>query len=508
MEVYNKSNAAGIPCDLITGEERKYALQEKILHNPDNEEELLEANHMACTAEMVQLDKEFDVAVIDEIQTIKNEDRGWAWTRALLGLNCKEIHVCGEKSAVDIVQALSEKCGDDFEVQSYERLTKLKVEDQVLGSLENLQPGDCIICFNKNRIVDLAQAIKKFGHEVAVIYGNLPPSTKIEMAKNFNNPAHPCKILIATDAIGMGLNLSIRRIIFDTIKNFTKKQGISTVQHLNTSSILQIAGRAGRFGTQWEEGLVTTMKESDLSYLQSIFKTSVPMIKKACFQPEIELVELYSYYLPNYSVTQIIDLMKTYCKIDDSLYFMSSNDNFRKLSEELSHIPLNIRQRYSLGFAPISSNETYETQIFIKFAKHISKQERVTLSWLSNEIQWPVLSPNTSRQLYHLEAKYNVVELYCWLSYNFPHIFDEVDSVRYMKFDIEKKIMDAVSNYSHLKNKRAATSRNLNTDDDYKEHNNADSVVAEQLIKKGIITSVILKQLEEEWNSVSYFQYL
>ena len=60
-----------------------------------------------------------DVAIIDEIQMVRDSTRGWAWTKALLGLCADEIHVCGEGSAVDLVRELVEKCGDDLEVGAF-----------------------------------------------------------------------------------------------------------------------------------------------------------------------------------------------------------------------------------------------------------------------------------------------------------------------------------------------------------------------------------------------------
>lgn len=75
-EVYHKANDAQTKCDLLTGEERKFA-------DPQVEQA---AEHMACTVEMANLEKDYDVAVIDEIQMIKDQQRGWAWTRAFLGL--------------------------------------------------------------------------------------------------------------------------------------------------------------------------------------------------------------------------------------------------------------------------------------------------------------------------------------------------------------------------------------------------------------------------------------
>ena len=85
----------------------------------------------------------------------------------------------------------------------------------------------------------------------------MPPGTKLAMAARFNDPADPCKVLVATDAIGMGLNLNIRRIIFHSMQKLTvdpQKPAEKTMDVISVSQALQIAGRAGRFNTQWETG--------------------------------------------------------------------------------------------------------------------------------------------------------------------------------------------------------------------------------------------------------------
>ena len=75
---------------------------------------------------MVNLQKDYDVAVIDEIQMIADSQRGYAWTRALHGLRANEIHVCGGLEALNVIQAFAEDVGDVFEVRKYERLSPLK----------------------------------------------------------------------------------------------------------------------------------------------------------------------------------------------------------------------------------------------------------------------------------------------------------------------------------------------------------------------------------------------
>ncbi|KAM4605799.1 ATP-dependent RNA helicase SUPV3L1, mitochondrial-like isoform 1-T1 [Discoglossus pictus] len=195
-EIYQKSNDSGVPCDLITGEELVFV-------DPEGRP----ASHAACTIEMCSVNTPYEVAVIDEIQMIRDPSRGWAWTRALLGLCAEEIHVCGEAAAIEMVTELMFTTGEEVEVRSYERLTPIQILDNALESLDNLHPGDCIVCFNKNDIYSVSRQIEARGLECAVIYGSLPPGTKLAQAKKFNDPDDPCKILVATDAIGMGLNL-------------------------------------------------------------------------------------------------------------------------------------------------------------------------------------------------------------------------------------------------------------------------------------------------------------
>lgn len=81
------------------------------------------------------------------------------------------------------------------------------ITPNISGSLDNILPGDCIVCFSKNDIYSVSRGIEATGKEVAVIYGGLPPGTKLAQAEKFNDPENSCKILVATDAIGMGLNL-------------------------------------------------------------------------------------------------------------------------------------------------------------------------------------------------------------------------------------------------------------------------------------------------------------
>ena len=196
-EVYTRLNAKGKPCSLITGDER--------IMTENTEAPLMNS----CTVEMVPINTTVDVAVIDEIQMIGHRERGWAWTQAFLGVKAHEVHLCGEERAVPLIRELVAAMGDTLEVHHYERLSPLRTMSTSLdGNLKNLRKGDCVVVFSRVGIHALKREIEKTtGKRVAVVYGSLPPETRAQQAKLFNDPDNEYDILVASDAIGMGLNL-------------------------------------------------------------------------------------------------------------------------------------------------------------------------------------------------------------------------------------------------------------------------------------------------------------
>lgn len=101
-----------------------------------------------------------EVAIIDEAQFIRDTDRGRAWTRAILGICADEIHVCGEGAAADLFTRICESIGETVEVRTYDRLTPISQEETALESLDNVQPGDCIVCFRRRDIYYVSREIE------------------------------------------------------------------------------------------------------------------------------------------------------------------------------------------------------------------------------------------------------------------------------------------------------------------------------------------------------------
>ncbi|KAF9442553.1 hypothetical protein P691DRAFT_779350 [Macrolepiota fuliginosa MF-IS2] len=267
------------PTNMITGEEKKIVSEH--------------AGLLACTVEMLSYRALYDVGVIDEIQMIGDPQRGFAWTTAVLGLCAKEVHLCGEESAIPIIKELLKETGDTLEVRRYERLTPLSVEKQSLGDYSKVQRGDCVVAFSRTRIFEIKEEIeRRSGMRCAVVYGKLPPEIRSEQAALFNDPHSGYDVIIGSDAIGMGLNLKIRRIIFDSVH---KSDGVQLLWPLSISQAKQIAGRAGRYGhsiagsESKPGGFTTTLHAKDLPFIQSaLAHPSTPTLTNAHIGSTIE----------------------------------------------------------------------------------------------------------------------------------------------------------------------------------------------------------------------------
>lgn len=198
QEVYQRFKANGVSCSLITGDD---------VQIPEGEAPTIVSN----TVEMANLGKTYEVGVIDEIQMIADPRRGWAWTRAVLGARATELHLCGEARAVPLIRELAALTGDNLEIHRYERLNPLIVMNKTLGgSLKNLRKGDCVVAFSRLGIHTLKADIEKVtGRRAAIVYGGLPAEIRTQQASLFNDPNNDYDYLVASDAIGMGLNLYV-----------------------------------------------------------------------------------------------------------------------------------------------------------------------------------------------------------------------------------------------------------------------------------------------------------
>ncbi|XP_050228972.1 DExH-box ATP-dependent RNA helicase DExH18, mitochondrial [Mercurialis annua] len=397
MEVFDKVNGLGIYCSLLTGQEKK---------------EVPFSNHVACTVEMVSTDELYDVAVVDEIQMMADPFRGYAWTRALLGLKADEIHLCGDPSVLNIVRNICSETGDELVENHYGRFKPLVVEAKTLtGELKNVRSGDCVVAFSRREIFEVKLAIEKnTKHRCCVIYGALPPETRRQQANLFNDQDNEFDVLVASDAVGMGLNLNIRRVVF---YNLSKYNGDKMVP-VSASQVKQIAGRAGRRGSRYPDGLTTTLNLDDLNYLIECLKQPFDDIKKVGLFPFFEQVELFAGQLSNVTFPQMLEKFGESCRLDGS-YYLCRHDHIKKVANMLEKVQgLSLEDRFNFCFAPVNVRDPKAMYHLLRFASSYSNKAPVAIA-----MGMPRGSARNDAELLDLETKHQVLSMYLWLSNQF-----------------------------------------------------------------------------------------
>lgn len=238
-EQFENMNFADVPCNLLTGEETI---------------DIPGAKHQASTVEMLNLSTIYDCAVIDEAQMIADKDRGGAWTTAVLGVCAEEVHVCCAMNAVQLLIHLIEDCEDTYEVVYHQRQTRLALDNETFDFPVSVKEKDALIVFSRRNVHAVASELQRRGVLCSVIYGALPYDVRHEEARKFMNGE--TQVVVATDAIGLGMNLPIRRIVFLEQSKYDGEE----VRYLKPDEVQQIAGRAGRRG-MYEIGFVNSFGE-------------------------------------------------------------------------------------------------------------------------------------------------------------------------------------------------------------------------------------------------------
>lgn len=386
LENYDKLNNEGIVCDLMTGEE------EIIKEN---------STHISCTIEKVNLKQSYDIAVIDEIQMISDTQRGIAWSRAVLGLRCNEIHICGAMNAKELLIKILEDCEDEYEIKEYHRNIPLIVESKNF-SYNDVQEGDAIVVFSKKRVLEIAQDYSNKNIKTSIIYGDLPPEVRKMQYEQFINREN--KVLVTTDAIGMGVNLPIRRIIFMSIRKFDGEE----VRELTSQEVKQIAGRAGRKGI-YDTGYVAGVSDTS-NFISRKLEVRDDTIKQAVIGPSEAILTIKS--LP---LNEKLVLWKTreskidyYTKMDISEYLL--------ILEKIKRYKLKEEDQWDLLKVPfdVSSEE-----LMNKFLEYV---DEVFVAKL-DEITKPTCFTGN---LDDLEIYYQKINMY----YSFSKIFN-------LKFDVD-----------------------------------------------------------------------
>lgn len=402
LEGYEGLKAKGIESSLITGEEQ-------ILDD--------DATHISSTIEMMNYEVDVDVCVIDEVQMIDDRDRGWAWANAIIGAPAKEIIMTGSTNSKEAIIALAEYLGEPLEIIEFERKNPLTLLETPTD-MKEVQKGTAIIAFSRKDVLRLKQNFSN-NFSVSVVYGNLSPEVRREEARRFREGE--TDILVATDAIAMGMNLPIKTILFSKAEKF---DGI-TQRNLFPSEVHQIAGRAGRYGLS-EEGYVGALNPEALKIVKKQFQKEAKEITIPFkVMANLEHIKLVAKILEESSLEVILSFFVKNMEFNGPFY-VSSLDDMLEASKIVDAYDLDIATKYHLACAPLTLKSPYIIEAYESYIYALEQKESI-------HYVPPMLVgkyARTTDELLRAEDMVKEISLYLWLSYRFGEYFVDEKKAR------------------------------------------------------------------------------
>ena len=416
LEGYENLKAQGVESSLITGEEQ-------ILDD--------EATHISSTIEMMNYEVDVDVCVIDEVQMIDDRDRGWAWANAIIGAPAKEVIMTGSTNVKEAVIALAEYLGEELEIIEFERKNPLILLEHPTDA-KDVEAGSAIIAFSRRDVLRLKQNFS-VNFSVSVVYGNLSPEVRREEARRFREGE--TQILVATDAIAMGMNLPIKTILFSKAQKF---DGIID-RDLFPSEVKQIAGRAGRYGLH-ENGYVGALNKEALRVVKKNFTKKAKIIKPPFkVMASLEHILLVAKILEENSLENILSFFVKNMEFNGPFY-AASLDDMLEASKIVDSYDLDIATKYHLACAPLTLKSPYIIQAFEGYIHALEKKENVHY----NPPKLHGSFAKTARELLDVEDMVKEISLYLWLSYRFKEYFVDEQKARSYRGILNKYIEESL----------------------------------------------------------------
>lgn len=415
LEGQEEMEKRGKICSYLTGEERDL--------RPG-------ATFVSSTIEMLSLENQVEAVVVDEVQLLADERRGWAWLAAVVGAPAKKVIMTGSPDCVPLVKSLAAYLGEELTIHECQRYNELRVAKKPI-KLKDVKPGTAVVCFSRRDVLRLKGQIQEQTNlSVAVVYGNLSPQVRREEARRFRSGE--AEILVATDAIAMGLNLPIREVVFYTTEKFNGEE----VAELSFSDIRQIGGRAGRYGVA-DFGVVNALDEDGLELIaEAIADSPEPLEPPFYVAPGHNHVRIISQVLGTDSLERILTFFEKAIEFSDERFARSNIDDLSYLSTFVDErLPfLEVTERLTIASAPVGiRNETvvhwFLNRMLPVFPDPSNPDEQLDdLDDLFKASSYFEHEGATSQlELRDAEDYLKTLTVYAWMAYRYPTVFTRID---------------------------------------------------------------------------------
>ncbi len=416
LEGYEDLREHGINASLITGEEQ--------IVDED-------ATHISSTIEMLSFESEVDTCVIDEVQMIGDRDRGWAWANAIIGAPAKTVIMTGSPNALEAIEALAQYLGEPLEIVHFERKNPLELLAQPTP-IDAIEPQSAIIAFTRANALRIKQQLSAT-YRTSIIYGNLGPEVRREEARRFREGE--TQILVATDAIAMGLNLPIKTLLFSKADKFDGQNQ----RDLSVSEIQQIAGRAGRYGLS-EKGYVGALSSDVLKKITPLFTREAEAIKIPFnVMANFDHIQLVSTILEEKSLAAIIEFFVENMKFEGP--FRAINlESMAEASVIVDRYDLDMKTKYILATAPLSTKSPIVMGAYERYVRALAQAKPIAYIPPRHGGSYA----QTTEELQEAEDQIKEISLYLWLSYRLGEFFVDSEKARSYRGELNRFIENSL----------------------------------------------------------------
>nr|WP_199067782.1 helicase-related protein [Chromobacterium sp. ASV5] len=425
LENYTRLQNAGIAVSLITGEQRKLC--------PG-------ATHVASTVEMLNPERPVEVAVIDEIQLLDDPDRGAAWTAAVCGVPAQTVYLLGAPEAREAIESLVARVGGTLEVRTLQRKTALEMDKTPLLSLKNLRPGDVLIAFSRREVLNWRDKVIEQGLSVSAIYGNLSPEVRQSQAERF--VSGETQVVVATDAIGMGLNTPARRVIFTTASKWDGyAEGV-----IAAPLAKQIAGRAGRFGKH-ETGYVAGFDGLTHKTIAALLRQKPePLPNNGFFvAPSLNYLQDIAAATGETRLKALLGLFAKHINVHDEFFLPANLTEQMEKAEWLDALPLPLADRFTFSLCPVSTKIAMLESALHDWAQQRARGKTAPLLRM--------MGMGGRNELQYLEDSCKLYAAYAWLSYRMPDTFPDGEMAQLLMQSTSERI-DALLQVQNAKQRK------------------------------------------------------
>tara|TARA_B100000686_G_C16794738_1_gene981461 strand:- start:505 stop:3003 length:2499 start_codon:yes stop_codon:yes gene_type:complete len=270
----HQTGMIGLPLRLLAREVYERLLTKKLPYEValiTGEEKLIPENpkFYVCTVEAMPLDRKVDCIIIDEVQLAADRDRGHIFTERILNARgLSETIFLG----ADTIRPILKSLVPEITIKKRDRLSKL--EGVGYHKLGRLLPRSAVITFSAQQVYEQAESLRAQKGGCVIVLGALSPQTRNAQIDLYQSGE--VDYMVATDAIGMGLNMDLNHVAFASNKKF---DGYST-RRLFNSEIAQIAGRAGRYLTNGTFGTTNKIPSFDEASVAAVEEHRFPSIRQ------------------------------------------------------------------------------------------------------------------------------------------------------------------------------------------------------------------------------------